>query len=341
MLSLNACWDETRYETTPIRYVHQYLATLGKIGATEKEFKEKMYDLWFEPYTRVAKNDSSGFEHVFMGEEVRQRDNTCFAIHRNKNCFAMLCMPCVASTRELAFLPSHMYCIAQSAADRICNYWQRNLVLRSAGWRSTRTPQLAANLFGGEGGQARLSWVPYAPCTIFASSITLTAPCRYCAARYIPPKPWRRGGTALSPDEDEQLLQIQFGWTAPGTTEECLKRVGASFIGTSVQFDLALYTLFFAAGGGEDKHTLYVGPYKTELTCHRMNRGSHVKIGTSYPACAPMTDDEAATHVQALVRGKFNRRRIGQQVDTAQSAAARKNAKRRAAKKKAKKEQLR
>jgi|EP01043_Picozoa_sp_COSAG02_P062809 hypothetical protein len=60
-----------RYETTPVRYVHQYLSRLGRCGVTEKAFKEKMYELWFEPYTRVAKNDSSGFEHVFMGEEVR------------------------------------------------------------------------------------------------------------------------------------------------------------------------------------------------------------------------------------------------------------------------------
>ena len=51
--------------------MHQYLARLGKVGVTEKAFKEKLYELWFEPYTRVTKNDSSGFEHVFMGEEVR------------------------------------------------------------------------------------------------------------------------------------------------------------------------------------------------------------------------------------------------------------------------------
>ena len=27
-----------------------------------------MYELWFKPYTKQH-NDSSGFEHVFMGEE--------------------------------------------------------------------------------------------------------------------------------------------------------------------------------------------------------------------------------------------------------------------------------
>ena len=160
--------------------------------------------------------------------------------------------------------------------------------------------------------------------------------CIFCtdASRYIPTKPWRRGAAALAPDEHEQLLQIQFGWTAPGTTEECLKRIGASFIGTSVQFDLALYTLCFMAGGNEDTHTLYVGPYKTEIVCHAMGHGSHVKIGTSYPACAPMTDEEAATHVQALMRGKLHRRGLGHLGVAEQTAAARKNAKRRAAKKK-------
>ena len=63
--------------------------------------------------------------------------------------------------------------------------------------------------------------------------------------------------------------------------------IGASFIGTSVQFDLALYTLCFLCG--EDKETVFVGPYKVELTCHKMGHGSHVKIATSYPAPAPMT----------------------------------------------------
>ena len=77
------------------------------------------------------------------------------------------------------------------------------------------------------------------------------------------------------------------------------------------------------AGGKENKHTLMVGPYKTEIVCHAMGHGSHMTIGTIYPACAPMTDEEAAVHLQALVRGKLHRRVMGQ-----------KNAKRRAAKKK-------
>ena len=91
-----------------------------------------------------------------------------------------------------------------------------------------------------------------------------------------------------------------------------------------MQFDLALYTLCFLAGRKEDVHTLYVGPYKTELTCHSIGRGSHVRIGTAYPASAPMTEDEAATHMQAVMRGNIKRRDIAGLAMPAKSAAARK-----------------
>ena len=35
-------------------------------------------DLWLTPYTRVTKNDSSGFEHVFVGEE---KDGKIIGLH--------------------------------------------------------------------------------------------------------------------------------------------------------------------------------------------------------------------------------------------------------------------
>ncbi len=33
------------------------------------DFQNVVYDCWFAPYRRVTNNDSSGFEHVFVGEE--------------------------------------------------------------------------------------------------------------------------------------------------------------------------------------------------------------------------------------------------------------------------------
>ena len=314
------CVALPRYETTPIRYVHQYLSRLGRVGATEKAFKEKMYELWFRPYTRVAKNDSSGFEHVFMGEEVRSAP----------------LLPWSSCNRECWPLPFH------NNVDNDCDFIrQRNgEVLGMHNWLRIYLEEKAGRLDYHGFVHSAHSHAIIAVALSTLDSCHALSKLIYVNNRYIPTKPWRRGATALSPDEDEQLLQIQFGWTAPGTTEECVKRVGASFIGTSVQFDLALYTLCFLAGRKEDVHTLNVGPYKTELTCHSIGHGSHVQIGTAYPACAPMTDEEAATHMQAVIRGKIKRRDIAGLTMPAMSAAARKNAKRRAAKKRRQNNQL-
>ena len=56
-------------DTTVMQYVHQYLLLKGKTNCTTKHaFAEELYQLWFTLYTRRSKNDSSGFEHVFIGE---------------------------------------------------------------------------------------------------------------------------------------------------------------------------------------------------------------------------------------------------------------------------------
>jgi len=31
-------------------------------------FKQQLYQMWFRSYTREVRDDSSGFEHVFVGE---------------------------------------------------------------------------------------------------------------------------------------------------------------------------------------------------------------------------------------------------------------------------------
>ena len=51
------------------RYAHNYLAKKGKTSASPSEFKKQIHDLWFGLYRRKVPNDSSGFEHVFVGEE--------------------------------------------------------------------------------------------------------------------------------------------------------------------------------------------------------------------------------------------------------------------------------
>jgi poly(U)-specific endoribonuclease len=56
------------------RFARKYLETHGTDPRTRKlrsmhDFRNLLYDLWFAPYRRGAQNDSSGFEHVFVGEE--------------------------------------------------------------------------------------------------------------------------------------------------------------------------------------------------------------------------------------------------------------------------------
>jgi poly(U)-specific endoribonuclease len=59
-------------QTAPMQYCHQYLLANCKemeIPESRNEFQELLYKIWFEMYRRDGpSNDSSGFEHVFVGE---------------------------------------------------------------------------------------------------------------------------------------------------------------------------------------------------------------------------------------------------------------------------------
>lgn len=57
--------------TRVMQHVHKYLVSQGKSPSSERQFKEQLYDLWFKLYRRTRGSralDSSGFEHVFVGE---------------------------------------------------------------------------------------------------------------------------------------------------------------------------------------------------------------------------------------------------------------------------------
>ena len=61
-------------ETKVIQFVFHYLQVHGKDKRCARlksmtDFCNLIYDLWLAPYRRVSKDDSSGFEHVFVGEE--------------------------------------------------------------------------------------------------------------------------------------------------------------------------------------------------------------------------------------------------------------------------------
>ena len=52
-------------DTPVMKYAHAYLVRTGKTKNTTREsFIRELSDKWFKLYSRKARNDSSGFEHV-------------------------------------------------------------------------------------------------------------------------------------------------------------------------------------------------------------------------------------------------------------------------------------
>ncbi|RCV34765.1 hypothetical protein SETIT_7G185200v2 [Setaria italica] len=80
--------------------------------------------------------------------------------------------------------------------------------------------------------------------------------------------PRRRGE---SPDSETQLLTVQFEWHG------VLKSVSSTLIGVSPEFEVALYTLCFFAGGEDNR--VDIGPYTVNIKCYRLGN----KIGSAFP----------------------------------------------------------
>ena len=75
----------------------------------------------------------------------------------------------------------------------------------------------------------------------------------------------------LQPDSESQLLTIQFEWNG------VMKAVSSTMIGVSPEFEMALYTLCFYAGG-EENH-VELGPYSVNIKCYRMGN----RLGSAFP----------------------------------------------------------
>ena len=97
---------------------------------------------------------------------------------------------------------------------------------------------------------------------------------------YIKPK----GRDQSNSDSDDHLLSIQFRWKGVE------KFVGTSFIGTSPEFEMALYTMCFLVGEEENSVDLNTGGDTFGLTikCYRFNGN---KIGTTFPEVTSHYED--------------------------------------------------
>ncbi|KAG6493919.1 hypothetical protein ZIOFF_048924 [Zingiber officinale] len=76
----------------------------------------------------------------------------------------------------------------------------------------------------------------------------------------------------IQPDSETHLLTIQFKWNG------ILKSVSTSLVGVSPEFEIALYTLCFFAGG-VDNHVV-LGPYSVNIKCYRLGKDT---IGSVFP----------------------------------------------------------
>lgn len=74
-------------------------------------------------------------------------------------------------------------------------------------------------------------------------------------------------------EDNPRLVTIQFTWD-----RDQAKPIGSSFIGTSPEFEIALYTLVHVLNKG-DKIPLRIAHYDVMICCHGHGKG----IGSAYP----------------------------------------------------------
>ncbi|XP_070556989.1 uridylate-specific endoribonuclease B-like [Ptychodera flava] len=77
---------------------------------------------------------------------------------------------------------------------------------------------------------------------------------------WIPP----RGRRSHRPIDNPRLISVQFSW------KQDVKAVGSTFIGTSPEFEIALYTICFLCG--EDSNLIEVEDYTFEIVAHRWGK---------------------------------------------------------------------
>jgi poly(U)-specific endoribonuclease len=73
----NEAFLEECLKTGPIKYLYNYLVAKRRVNS-RAAFKSLLNNLWFKLYRRVVRDDSSGFEHVFVGEI---RDGEVIGMH--------------------------------------------------------------------------------------------------------------------------------------------------------------------------------------------------------------------------------------------------------------------
>ncbi|RIA83614.1 Endoribonuclease XendoU [Glomus cerebriforme] len=77
-LKENQAFIKACLQTSPMIYTYNYLKAKNKFTGNLAEFEKQLLKIWFDLYKREGTDDSSAFEHVFIGEV---RDGEAKAFH--------------------------------------------------------------------------------------------------------------------------------------------------------------------------------------------------------------------------------------------------------------------
>ena len=83
------------------------------------------------------------------------------------------------------------------------------------------------------------------------------------------------GGQQEEADANERVLTVQFTWNGQQ------KDVSSMFIGTSPEFEMALYTLCFLAG--QEENVMQLGDYEVKIKVYRIKSKYGDKVGSAFP----------------------------------------------------------
>lgn len=111
---------------------------------------------------------------------------------------------------------------------------------------------------------------------------------------YLPPRPPPRGRRPDVPESSSQMLTVRFAWHG------AVKAASTIFVGTSPEFEMALYSLLYLCGGGRERHEVRVGPHRAEIKVYPMGR----MLGTCYAEQLPGGEEDAAVCIQSAFRAK-------------------------------------
>ena len=114
-----------------------------------------------------------------------------------------------------------------------------------------------------------------------------------------------RGGQQEEVDAHERMLTVQFSWNGQQ------KDISSMFIGTSPEFEMALYTLCFLAG--QEENIMQLGDYELTIKVYRIRSKYGDKVGSAFPevsslvtpCCHPLLMRQQTAPLQGSCRMPF------------------------------------